>query len=546
MGYLDPNDPNGYHLFDTTLFGSIGNNAIPLNEGGPDLEFIWHSNTVSDAEHNLTGHVWRSYFDSPDRPTVTEGGISAVSIGGSYTLRLPPVVDPIPDQQVSEGAAVSFTASSQYDPGLTPTYSLAAGAPAGAAIDPKTGVFTWTPTAPGTFNITVLVTDNGTPPLSNSQTFSVVVNPAQQTPTITWNPPSPITYGTPLGAAQLDATATVDGVAVSGTFTYSPPAGTVLHAGLGQPLSVTFTPDDTADFTTATGSATIDVLKATPTISVVGVHVTYDGNPHPATATITGVNGDNLSSALVITTYNGSSAVPVDAGAYAVTASFPGNGDYNAVTDTSQQVLIDQATPVFSGLSGPTIIIGTPSTPLAGTLKLGSLVPTGSVSITFNGVTQNPAIVAGGNLSATFATASLPAGSYTITYSYAGDVNFKPVGASTTLAVTYNVNPEFDQTKAHQRGSTIPIQLQLTDANGNNVGSASTPITALYILDQNGNQVPLMDSGNSNPGDLFRFDPTTGTYIFNLKTTGYASGRYTLYFRTGNDPVLHSVSFVIR
>ena len=43
---------------------------------------------------------------------------------------------------------------------------------------------------------------------------------------ITWANPAGIVYGTALGSAQLDATASVPG-----TFTYSPAAGTVLHAG---------------------------------------------------------------------------------------------------------------------------------------------------------------------------------------------------------------------------------------------------------------------------------------------------------------------------
>ena len=68
------------------------------------------------------------------------------------------------------------------------------------------------------------------------------------TPTVTCDDPADITYGTPLGGPQLDATATFDGTNVTGTFTYSPAAGTILDAGQGQMLSVSFAPDDTADF----------------------------------------------------------------------------------------------------------------------------------------------------------------------------------------------------------------------------------------------------------------------------------------------------------
>lgn len=58
------------------------------------------------------------------------------------------------------------------------TFSLDPGAPVGASIDPNTGVFTWTPTesqGPGTYNITVRVTDNGSPVLSDSETIHVTV-----------------------------------------------------------------------------------------------------------------------------------------------------------------------------------------------------------------------------------------------------------------------------------------------------------------------------------------------------------------------------------
>jgi sugar lactone lactonase YvrE len=74
-------------------------------------------------------------------------------------------------------------------------------------------------------------------------------------PTITWANPATITYGTPLSAAQLNASADVPG-----SFSYSPPLGTVLNVGMGQPLSVTFTPTDSANYTPVSKTVTIDVV----------------------------------------------------------------------------------------------------------------------------------------------------------------------------------------------------------------------------------------------------------------------------------------------
>ena len=84
------------------------------------------------------------------------------------------------------------------------------------------------------------------------------------TPVINWTAPAAMTYGTPLSATQLNATTTPS---VAGTFVYLPAAGTELGAGNGQTLSVTFTPTDTTLYTSATGTVSIDVLKATPTIT---------------------------------------------------------------------------------------------------------------------------------------------------------------------------------------------------------------------------------------------------------------------------------------
>lgn len=80
------------------------------------------------------------------------------------------------------------------------------------------------------------------------------------TPNIAWPAPSAIAFGSALSSSQLDATATAPGVSsVPGVFTYNPPAGTVPPVGANQPLSVSFTPSDTADYLSATGNTTITV-----------------------------------------------------------------------------------------------------------------------------------------------------------------------------------------------------------------------------------------------------------------------------------------------
>src|SRR6185436_5948417 len=95
-----------------------------------------------------------------------------------------------------------------------------------------------------------------------SATKTVAISVLKATPVITWATPADITYGTALSTTQLNATANV-----AGTFAYTPAAGEVLAAGAAQTLSVSFTPTDAANYTTATKSVAINVLKATPVIT---------------------------------------------------------------------------------------------------------------------------------------------------------------------------------------------------------------------------------------------------------------------------------------
>ena len=100
------------------------------------------------------------------------------------------------------------------------------------------GTFTYSPAAGvvlGAGNnqtLSVLFTPTDTNDYTTASA-KALINVLQATPTITWANPANIAYGTPLGAAQLDATASVPG-----TFTYTPAAGTVLSAGNSDALGI--------------------------------------------------------------------------------------------------------------------------------------------------------------------------------------------------------------------------------------------------------------------------------------------------------------------
>ena len=72
-------------------------------------------------------------------------------------------------------------------------------------------------------------------------------------PSLNWNAPVAIAYGTALGATQLNATANI-----AGNFTYTPAVGTLLSVG-NHTLSVVFTPSDGWNYTTASANVTLKV-----------------------------------------------------------------------------------------------------------------------------------------------------------------------------------------------------------------------------------------------------------------------------------------------
>ncbi len=95
----------------------------------------------------------------------------------------PPVLAAIPNQTILAGRTLLVT-NSASDPDSPPqilTFSLAS-APTNAAINSTNGLFSWRPTmaqAPSTQTVAVVVTDNGVPMMSATQSFTTtVIQPA--------------------------------------------------------------------------------------------------------------------------------------------------------------------------------------------------------------------------------------------------------------------------------------------------------------------------------------------------------------------------------
>jgi cell wall assembly regulator SMI1 len=86
------------------------------------------------------------------------------------------LLQPIPDQIAKQSTAFTLQAlltEWAVQSGRKWVFSLDAGAPAGATIDPRTGLLTWTASAPGTYPFTVRVSDPFEPQQTEAVTFTV-------------------------------------------------------------------------------------------------------------------------------------------------------------------------------------------------------------------------------------------------------------------------------------------------------------------------------------------------------------------------------------
>ena len=276
------------------------------------------------------------------------------------------------------------------------------------------GNFTYTPAVgavltaePQTLSVTFTPVDSAdyTPATA---TVRLTVNKA--TPTITWTPSQPIASNAPLGAAQLDANASV-----AGSFTYSPAAGTELTAGT-HTLTATFTPTNTTDYNTTTASVQLAVVAAaqtTPAITwAAPAAITYG-------TALSSTQLDATTSVPGTFAYTPGTGTVLTAGTQTLSVTFaPINStDYTSATATVP-LTVNKATPAITWAAPAPIPYGT-------VLSATQLDATSTVAGVF---TYSPA-----------AGTVLAAGSHTVT------ATFTPTDTAdytiATATVTQTVNP---------------------------------------------------------------------------------------------------------
>ncbi|WP_165219391.1 Ig-like domain repeat protein [Aquisphaera insulae] len=324
-------------------------------------------------------------------------------------------------------------------------YGTALGAAQLDANSPVPGTFVYTPAAgtvlkAGAGQVLSVVFTPDDPADFNAASATTTIDVTRMSPVVTWPAPSPITYGTTLGAAQLAAIASVPG-----TFVYAPAAGATLKAGAGQVLTVLFTPADTADYAPVSATARIDVVKAVPGLGVSAEEGTYDGGTHAATYSLGGTHGapaiDLEGVAPTLTYYAGptisgtnlGASPPTHAGTYTVVASFAGSANFAAVQSAPATFTIDRAEATLTlASSSSAAVYGQPLTLVATVVAAGT--PGGTVTF-LEGSTPLGTVPVDSSGKATLTTAALATGSHAITASYDGGTDYlgsrsKPASAA--------------------------------------------------------------------------------------------------------------------
>jgi len=384
----------------TFTVDGIAQPATPLGSNGAvGLQLSGLSTGLHQVSANYGGSTDGTYLASSNSTSFT---VSQATTTPSWT--------PAANSQLYGTAIGAGVLDASVSGGVAGTISYTATPSGGQA----TAITAATILPAGSYTLTANFTPTNTTAYT-AATAQVGFTVNQATPTITWANPAAITFGSALSSTQLNATANV-----TGAFVYSPAIGTVPSGGL-QTLSVTFTPTDITDYTTAKAQVSLTVNPVSQTI-------TFTGVPASATYNSSFIVSATASSGLPVTiTPSGACALSGNTvtmtsgtGICTLTASQAGNSSYNAASQVNQYVtaLKANSTTSITPISPNPSVVG--QSVQVSFQVVGNGVPTGAVTVSASTGESCVGSATTGNCLLTFNTS----GTRTLTASYGGDSNF--------------------------------------------------------------------------------------------------------------------------
>jgi hypothetical protein len=406
-----------FYPTDTVDYASTTASVQLIVQGPPMITWptpaaIFYGTALSNAQLDAAAPVTGSFSYSP--------ALGAVLAVGTQTLTATFTPTDLLDYQVTT-ASVQLVVNKinsviTWNTPASINYGTALSSTQLNATASVPGSFSYSPAVGSTLTAgTHTLTATFTPTDSNdyaSATATVQIVVSQNTPTITWATPSAIQTGTAIGSTQLNATATLNGSSVSGSYVYSPAAGTAFTFAGPETLKVTFTPSDQTDYKSATASVTL-IVQGTPAItwgtpSAITYGTALDSTELNATASVPGTF-----------TYTPAAGTisPVGTKTLSVTFNPTDSVDYTTAT-ASVQLVVNKATPVIIWATPASIAIGT-------TLSSTQLDATANVPGNF---IYTPAA---GTVESTIGSLTL-----TATFTPTDYTDYNSATASVTLAVT--------------------------------------------------------------------------------------------------------------
>ena len=492
-----PTDTTNYNTVTGTVDVTV-NRADPTVTTWPTASAITYGQTL--ASSTLTGgsaSVAGTFaFTTPS--TVPNAGTAAQSVTftptdttnyNTVTGTVDVTVNPAPLTVIADDKSRIYGSA---NPPLTISYSGFVNGDTAASLttQPMAATTATTESPIGTYPITV---SGG---VSGNYTFTSVAGTLTITkadPTVsTWPTASAITYGQTLASSTLTGgSASVAGTFAFTTPTIAPDAGTAAQ-------SVTFTPTDTMNYNTVTGTADVTVNKADPTVSTWPTASAITYGQTLASSTLTGGSA-SIPGSFAFT----SPATVPDAGTAAQSVTFTpaDTTNYNTVTG-SINVTVAKADPIITTWPAASAITYG-QTLAASTLTGGTASVAGSFAFTTPGTVPNAGTAA-----------------HDVTFTPTDTANYNPVNGSVSVLVNaaiLTVTAD-DQTKTYGAANP-PLTFSYSGfVNSETAGSLTTQPTAgtTATLDSPAGTYPITVSGGVSSN--YQFNYVAGTLTITAPT----------------------------